>query len=211
MREIVPSTLVDLIFKLNLDMKLLADNKKCYPCIIKSKSARGSYIIMSTLTYEDLRKTKEWTIELKGSIDVESVKYTGKVEITPVRDEVGYYHMSVSALYKVNMRKHKRVPYRRSIQIVSPIEVDAILINISASGAMIHSPQEIPEGNLKFTFILAKKRMELTADIVQQVYNEEDQVYVIRCHFNPITEKDKKHIHNVVSEIILMAKRRLRG
>lgn len=211
MKEIVPSTLVDLIFKLNLPMKLYADNKKGYHCIIKSKDAKGGYIIMSTLTHEDLRKANDWTIELKGSIDVESVKYTGKVGITPVKDEVSYYHMSVSTLYKENMRKHKRVPYRRSIQIISPVEVDAILINISASGAMIHSPQQIPEGSFKFTFILAKKRMELTADIVEQIYNEENQVYVIRCHFNPITDKDKKHIHNVVSEIILMAKRRLRG
>ena len=211
MRELIPNRLVDLIFKLNLPMRLIANGKKAYPFIIKSRDIKGNYTIMSTLKLDELRQTKNWEIEMKGRIDVESVKYRGTVNLIPSKDEMDCYIMNDIKLYKENLRGYKRVPYRRAIQIISPIEEDAVLVNLSASGAMIYSINEITEQPLKFKFILAKKPLELEADIIEQKFDEALNVYVIRCHFSSISDKEMKHINRVVKEIIIQAKERLNG
>ena len=210
MRERVPDKLIDLIFKLNLPMKVIGNGKK-YPFIIKSKDIKGNYMIMSTVKLDEVRKNRTWEIEIKGRIDVESVKYTGTVNLIPSREEMNCYYMNEVKLFKENLRAYKRVPYRRAIQIISPIEEDAVLMNLSASGAMIYSPKEIEEQSLIFKLTLAKKPLELGADIVEQSYDEALNVYIIRCHFNPISDKEMKHINRVVKEIILQAKERLKG
>ena len=100
--------------------------------------------------------------------------------------------MKILNFYKSNQRRYKRVPYRRSIEIVSPIICDAILINLSASGALIHSKEKIEGDSLTIEFELLKKEMELVADIIEQKYNEKLDVYEIRCNFSTIDRRAKR-------------------
>jgi len=44
----------------------------------------------------------------------------------------------------------------------------------------------------------------------EQKFDEALNVYVIRCRFNPISDKEMNHINRVVKEIILQAKERLK-
>lgn len=211
MRESVSKDLIDAILHLGLPMWLIGDNKKAFPTCLMNKSFNGAYIVMLELAQRDIQSISKWEIEIKGRIDVEFVKFRGKVEISPLKDQPGYYSMRVLEMYKDNMRVYKRVPYRRSIQITEPVEKEAILINISASGAMIHTFEEIQGNQFKFHIILAKRRLDLVAEIIEQTYVPDKQIYIIRCQFNPIDKNVKQHINKVVREIILMAKKRLKG
>ena len=114
-------------------------------------------------------------------------------------------------LYKYNQRFYKRVPYRRLINIMEPISVEATLINFSASGALIHSKKAIEGSGFKFSIILNKRPIILEARIVEQTYNEALDLFTIRCHFENVDEKTRKLLVLTVREIILQAKRRLQG
>ena len=149
------------------------------------------------------------SIELKGRIDIEYLKYRGEVELKPLQDEPGYYIMQNVRLYKYNQRFYKRVPYRRLINIIEPNNLEATLINFSASGALIHSRETVEEDSFKFSIVLNKKTTILEARIVEQTYNEELEIFIIRCHFEDIDEKTRKLLVLTVREIILQAKRRL--
>lgn len=211
MRELVPKHLVSQIFKLNLEMRLIIENKMMVPIIIKNKYGVNGYKVLLDMGKKNYISPNKMMIELKGKVDIEYLKYVGEVEITPIPQEPGYYKMQVNALYKVNERDYKRVPYRRAIKITHPIECDAILINLSGSGAMIQCRNKIEDEMLTMEFVLSKKNMVLDASIVEQKYDDKTESYYIRCYFDPIDKKEQKHIIQVVKEITLMAKQRLRG
>lgn len=211
MQELMPDHIVSQIFKLNLPMRLIADNKIAFPVILKNRCGRNTYTIMLETGDKDLWRFRTLEIELKGRIDIEFVKYRGEVRLYPINGEPGYYKMDQIKLYKVNERAYKRVPYRRAVKVTSPIETEAILMNISASGAMLKCNEKIEEDFFSIEFTLLKKDMVLSARIVEQIYIEEQKCYMIRCYFDPINEKTRKIIWQAVKEITLMAKRRLRS
>lgn len=209
MQELVPNHLISKIFKLNLEMRLIIGNKIAMPIIMKTKYGVDGCKILLDTGRKNLIGPSNVSIELKGKIDIEYLKYTGQVKLIPIAGEPGYYHMKVTSLYKVNQRAYKRVPYRRAIKITSPIECDGILINISGSGAMIQTPQEIDSDTLTIAFTLSKKDMVLNADIIEERYIEETESWYVRCQFNSMDSKSQKIILQAVKEITLMAKRRL--
>lgn len=210
MKEILPNHLIGQVFKLNLNMQLITRKKVALPIIIKSKYGTDSYKVLldmgrknNVLTYEKM------FLELTGKVDIEYLKYGAEVIMSPISGEPGYYKMQILSFYKLNQRDYKRVPYRRSIKIVEPVECDATLINISGSGAMIQTKEEIDSNRLTMVFTLLKKEMVLRADIIEQKYVEKVEGYYIRCKFNPVNSLNQKIIVQAVREITLKAKRRL--
>lgn len=211
MEELIDSALVPKILKLNLPFRLICDGTKAFPMIIRNKRGVDGYVVAIELGDRDIRQFHKTEIELKGRIDIEYLKYRGEVDLKPLLDEPGYYIMKNIRLYKYNQRFYKRVPYRRLINIMEPISVEATLINFSASGALIHSKEAIEGSGFKFSIILNKKPIILEARIVEQTYNEALGLFAIRCHFENVDEKTRKLLVLTVREIILQAKRRLQG
>ena len=211
MKESIPDQIISQIFKLKLQTRLIADSKVAFPISIKGKLGKESYRVRIEAGTKKLASYNQLFIELKGNIDIEYLKYGGEVQITPIIEEPGYYRMKIINFYKLNERQYKRVPYRRAIKITEPIECEGILVNISASGAMIQTKERIDTQDFMIEFVLLRKEMILNAQIVEQKYNEEQGLYFIRCYFNNISHKDKRIIMQAVKEITLMAKRRLQG
>ena len=210
MRELVPNHLVSQILQLNLEMRIISGNKVTVPIMVKGRYQGDAYKVLLDMGRNNFIGSRKVLVELKGKVDVEYLKYAGEAIFTPIIGESGCYKMKVLSMYKINERTYKRVPYRRAIQIIEPIECEAVLINISGSGAMIHSTEKIASDSLTMAFTLLKKDMVLEADIIEQKYLEEKDCYCIRCHFNPIHDKDQKIILQAVKGIILSAKKRLR-
>ena len=75
---------------------------------------------------------------------------------------------------------------------------------------MMYSLKKLESDKVTFNFTLAKKPLTLIADIMEQTYLENQGVYKVRCHFDPIEEQDKLHINKVVNEIVRRAKERLK-
>lgn len=212
MSELIPDYMVNQIFKLKLPMRLIADNKTVFPIILKSRSpVNNTYTVMIETGKKDIWQYNKLEIELKGRIDIESLKYRGEVRLIPIKNEPGYYKMSHIKLYKVNERRYKRVPYRRAIKLTSPIELEAVLVNISASGAKIECSQKLEDQFLSMEFTLLKKNIALDARIIEQQYDEQSRKYVIRCEFESMDKKTEKIISQAVKEITLMAKERLKS
>lgn len=209
MEELVDRGLIPMILKLDLPLRLICDGTKAYPMKYRSKRGANSYIVALELGDRDIRKFKRTEIELKGRIDIEYLKYRGEVDLKPVPNEPGYYIMENVRLYKYNQRFYKRVPYRRLINIIDPINLEATLINFSASGALIHSREKIEGDKFKFSILLNKKDILLESRIIEQTYNESLEIFEIRCHFENVDEKTRKLLILTVREIILQAKRRL--
>lgn len=207
--ELIPEHVVQQIFKLNLSLRVIGDGKKVFPAIAKGYRHGKQVILLELGSDNEFRRFKSWSVELKGRVDIESLRYCGEVKLEPVKDEPGYYIMKDIRLYKANKRQHKRVPYRRNIQITSPVPQNATMINISASGMYLRCLNEITTQEFDLQFVLAQKQLSLTAMIVEQTYNEIFQAYDVRCEFIGISNKDKKLISLVVKEITLAAKRRL--
>lgn len=211
MLDLIPDSIISQILQLRLPMMLIADNKAAFPMILKNRCGVDTYTIMLETGNKEIWQYRTLEIELKGSVDIESLKYRGEVKLMPVKDEPGYYKMSQIKLYKVNEREYKRVPYRRNIKLTSPIEMDAVLVNISASGARLECGQKIEGEFLKMEFTLLKKNIVIDARIIEQIYNEALENYIVRCHFEAINEKTQKIIIKAVREITLEAKRRLQN
>jgi len=211
MSELIPDNIVSQIFRLKLPMRLIADNKTVFPIILKSRSGTNTYTVMVDMGNRDIWQYHKLEIELKGRIDIESLKYRGEVTLIPIRNERGYYKMSQIKLYKVNERRCKRVPYRRAIKITSPIQMDAVLVNISASGAKFECSEKMGDKFISMEFTLLQKKVVLDARIIEEKYIEESRSYVIRCHFESIDQKTEKIISQAIKEITLMAKRRLQS
>ena len=211
MSELIPDSILSQILKLRLPMMLIADNKAVFPMILKNRCGADTYTIMLETGNKEIWQYRNLEIELKGSVDVESLKYRGEVKLMPVKDEPGYYKMSQIKLYKVNKREYKRVPYRRMIKLTSPMKMDAILVNISASGARLECGHKIEGEFLRMEFTLLKKDIVIDARIIEQSYNEALECYIVRCYFESINEKTQKIIIQLVREITLRAKRRLQS
>ena len=211
MYELVPEHLVGQIFKLGLETRLIADNKYMFPVFIKGKIGREEYKILAETGEKGLFNYKKIIIELKGNIDVEFLKYTAEVEITPIPKEPGYYKMRVSKFYKVNERQFKRVPYKRPITIISEFKQEGILINISGSGAKFQCKDKIETEEFNMEFILLKKNIALTARVIEQKYDQEKDIFIIRSQFTNIDKKSQQIIVQAVKEITLMAKKRLQN
>lgn len=211
MSELIPDSIVNQILQLRLSMMLIADSKAAFPIILKNKCGANTYTVMMETGNKEIWQYRKLEIELKGNIDIESVKYRGEVKLMPVDGEPGYYKMAQIKLYKVDKREYRRVPYRRAIKITSPKQMDATLINISASGARLECNEKIENDFLSMEFVLLKKKIRLDARIIEQSYDKELGNYVVRCHFESIDEKTRKIIVKAVKEITLMAKRRLQS
>ena len=210
MYELVPEHLVSQVFKLGLETRLIADNKYMIPIIIKGKIRREEYkILAETSERSRFSSFKKIVIELKGKVDIEFLKYSGEVAITPIPKEPGYYTMRVLKFYKVNERQFKRVPYRRPITIKSNFQQEGVLINISGSGAKFQCRDKIETQSFEVEFVLLKKNIALTARLIEQKYDEENDVFIIRCYFESIDKKSQEIIVRAVKEITLMAKKRL--
>ncbi len=210
MYELVPEHLVSQVFKLGLETRLIADNKYMIPIIIKGKIGREKYkILAETGERNGFSSFKKIVIELKGNVDIEFLKYSGEVVVTPITNEPGYYTMRISKLYKVNERQFKRVPYRRPIVVKTDFEQEGILINISGSGAKFQCKDKIGTDEFGIEFVLLKKNLALTARLIEQRYDEEKDVYIIRCQFKNIDKKSQNTIVLAVKEITLQAKKRL--
>lgn len=207
--ELIPERVVQQIFKLNLPLRVIGDGKKVFPAILKGRCNGEQVILLELGPVNDFIRFKSWEIELKGRVDIESLRYCGQVTLKPIKDQPGYYVMRDIRLYKVNKRRHKRVPYRRSIQITSPEPQNATMINLSASGMHLRCSKEITTQEFDLQLVLAQKSLSLTAMVVEQSYSEIFQAYDVRCEFIGISNKDKKLISLVVKEITLAAKRRL--
>ena len=210
MYELVPEHLVSQVFKLGLETRLIADNKYMIPIIIKGKIRREEYkILAETGERKGFSSFKKVVIELKGNVDIEFLKYSGEVTITPIQKEPGYYTMRVHKFYKVNERQFKRVPYRRPIVINTAFQQEGILINISGAGAKFQCRSKIETETFGLEFVLLKKNISLTARLIEQKYDEEKEIYIIRCSFENIDKKDQQIIVRAVKEITLLAKKRL--
>ncbi len=210
MKEKVPNHLVSQIFKLNLETRIITPNRTtAVPLIMKGPYKSDGVKVLLDMGKKNLLGTENMLIEFKGKVDIEYLKYSGEVEVKPISGEPGYYKMKVISLYKVNQREFKRVPYRRAIKIIEPIECDGVLINISGSGAMLNTVEEIDSDNLTLTFTLLKQKLVLKADIIEQTYNPDLNCYCLRCQFIDVDKKSQKIIQQAVKEIVLMAKRRL--
>ncbi|MBE6023201.1 MAG: PilZ domain-containing protein [Cellulosilyticum sp.] len=209
MEGLIPDQLVEQIFRLKLEARLIADKKATIPIKIKGKHGRDGYKVLINLEKKELDKFSTFFLELKGNVDIEYLKYGGEVKLIPITPDLGYYKMTMVNFYKLNERRYKRVPYRRAIKIVQPLECEGVLVNISASGALIYSRERIPEDHFAFKFVLLKQVMTLNAEIVEQRYDEKQDVYVIRCDFDSIDKKSQKILQSVVKEITLRAKERL--
>lgn len=211
MKDLIPENVISQIFKLNLSTRLIADNKARIPIIVKERIGEHTYKVIIDVDKSSLDVYKKFVIELRGKVDIEFLKYQGEVKLTPIPNVDGYYKMKILNFYKSDERRYRRVPYRRAIKIVEPIVCDGVLINISASGAFLQSKERIEGDFLTMEFTLLKKQVSLTADIVEEKYNEELNVYEIRCDFDSIDQRSQKIIMKTVKEITLMAKRRLQG
>lgn len=209
MSEVIPDSIVNQILQLRLPMVLIADRKAAFPIILKNKCGANTYTVMMEIGNREIWQYRKLEVELKGNVDIESLKYRGEVKLMPVDGEPGYYKMTQIKLYKVNERAHRRVPYRRAIKIISPIQTDAALINITPAGAKIECYEKIEGDALKIEFVLLKKMITLDAKIVEQSYDKEFGVYSIRCYFESIDKKTKRIINRAIKEITLMAKQRL--
>lgn len=211
MSELIPDSIVNQILKLRLPMMLIADSKAAFPVILKNRCGTNAYTVMMETGNKEIWQYRKLEVELKGNIDIESVKYRGEVKLMSVDGEPGYYKMTQIKLYKVNNREYRRVPYRRAIEITSPTQMEGTLINISASGARLECNEKIEGEFLSMKLVLLKKNITLDARIIEQSHNKELGNYVVRCHFEPIDEKTRKIIIKAVKEITLMAKRRLQS
>lgn len=209
MSELIPDSIVNQILELRLPMMLIADRKAAFPVILKNKCGANTYTVMMETGNREIWQYRKLEVELKGNVDIESLKYRGEVKLMPVEGEPGYYKMTQIKLYKVNEREHRRVPYRRAIKIIRPIQTDAALINITSAGAKIECYEKIESDALKIEFVLLKKVITLDAKIVEQSYNKEFESYVIRCYFGAVDRKTKRIINLAIKEITLMAKQRL--
>ena len=211
MADFIENSKLANIFKLNLPATLTCDDKKIFPIIIKGKADKDSFMAMIETGGADIRSFSKCELELKGSIDIEFLKYRGLVSVTPIFEQPDYYRLENIRLRRIDSRSYKRVPYRRKITITSPVQCEEVLINLSASGALIYSNKELPGNELSFEFTLLKKKLKLDAYIIEQYYDEKNQVNVIRCQFIDIDKHSKKIIQLAVREITLQAKRRLQN
>lgn len=211
MADYIDNSKIASIFKLNLESKLICDEKKAFPIIVKGRADKDSFMAMIETGSDDIRSFSKCEIELKGSIDIEYLRYRGRVDVVPIFEQPGYYRLENIRLKRVDGRSYKRVPYRREITITNPIQSKEVLINLSASGALIYSRKEIPGNALSFEFILLKKALKLEARIVEQYYDERNAVHVIRCQFDNIDKRNKKIIQLAVRAITLEAKKRLQN
>lgn len=214
MEELVSAPIIRQIFKLGLSARIIADQKSIFPIIINGKMGTVSanqYQIQMKTGKDNISRYKQFMIELKGNIDIESLRYGGKVTIEHLRGESDYYKMRVINLYKLNERQFRRVPYRRAIQVVAPIKHEAILVNISASGALIECDKPINSETFKVAFTLAKRNLLLNCVTVEEFHDDKEKNYKVRCYFDPIDRNTQKIIKEVVNQITYMAKERLRG
>lgn len=211
MREAIPDHLIGQIFKLSLEIRLITKDKIALPIIIKNQLGVNRYKVLLDMGKKHYVGSEKMYLELKGKVDIEYLKYGGEVQIIPITEEPGYYIMEVLSFYKLNQREYKRVPYRRTIKIIEPELREAMLVNISASGAMIHTTDEIDSNQLTMALTLLKKEMLLKADIIEQGYKESKECYYVRCKFNEIDNNSQKLIIQAVREITLRAKKRLRA
>lgn len=205
----ISDSLIGHILQFNLDETLYADSKTVFPMIIRESCGRNTYKVMIETGKKDIREYSRFEIELRGRVDIEYLRYRGRVELESIWDEPGYYMMKILSLYKIEQRKHKRVPYRRAIQITAPVQMEGLLNNISASGAMIYVPNKIEGKYLGMTFTLLKNPMQLTARIIEQQYINEMESFMVRCHFEGMDLKNKKTITEAVRMITMTAKKRL--
>lgn len=210
MQELVPEDLISQIFNLKLSNRLIADSKASFPFFIGETIGKNTYKILLNTGEHNLAAYDHFFVELKGKVDIEYLRYVGEANLEAIIGEPDYYRMKVTKLYKVNKRKYRRVPYRRVLNLVSPIECEALLENISASGAMFKCPSKLEGDTVTMGFTLFKKNVVLRGDIVDQNYDEEEDCYRVRCHFNPIDATTKKLILKAVKNITLQAKERLR-
>lgn len=211
MQKLVPENHVDQIFRLRLPARLIADRKVAFPILIQEKMGASTYKVLIPEGDQDISSYDMLALELKGNIDIECLKFGAKASVTRIIEEPDCYKMEVDQLYRINDRKYRRVPYSRIIKIISPIECDGQLINISASGALFYSVSEVKGTSLTISFTLMKRDLVLNADIIEQTYIMEEKMYQIRCHFNPIDSSTRKHIIAAVREITLRAKARLQS
>ena len=209
MSELLPDSIVNQILKLRLPMELIADRKTAFPVVLKNKCGANTYTVMMETGNREIWQYRKLEVELKGNVDIESLKYRGEVKLMPVEGEPNYYKMTQIKLYKVNTRAHRRVPYRRAIKIISPIQTDAQLINITPAGAKIECYEKIEGDALRMEFVLLKKKITLDVKIVEQSQSEESGHYAIRCYFESIDCRTKRIINRAIKEITLMAKERL--
>ncbi len=203
--------LIHKIMRLDLKQNLICDNKKSYTMKVINKLKGDVYLIETSLVDEKISDFQKIEIELKGNVDVEYLRYRGQLELEEKENDEGCYYMKINELTKYNMRDYKRVPYKRAISIISPIECEALLVNVSASGALIQlgAQNEIPGDTFTFSILLNKRIINIEAHIIEQRYEEKIDANLIRCKFINLDKKTKDLLVAVVKHIILQAKKRL--
>lgn len=210
MQELIPEDLIDQIFNLRLANRVSADGKVSFPFYLREHMGKNTYKILLDAGEHNLTMYDRFFIELKGKVDIEYVRYAGEAKIDVVIGEPDYYKMEVINLYRINKRRYRRVPYKRVLKITSPIECDALLVNISGSGAMFLIPSKLEGDTIVMGLTLFKKSIVLKANIVGQEYDEEEGKYRVRCSFQSISGHNRKLILKAVRDITLKAKERIR-
>lgn len=209
MQKIINTQLIEMILRLNLSKTIIADEETTYTMTFKRQISEGIYLIRVNTREKNICHYNKFEIELKGTLDVDFVKYVGKIELEPAEEGGAYYKMSHVRLFKIDHREHERVPYVRPVEVIAPIKTNGTLVNISATGAMIEFEQKLQCEEFDMEVSLAKKLIKIRCIAVDTYYDEVSKHYCVRCYFDNVSKRDKMHISRVVKEIIMMHKLKL--
>lgn len=207
----IESSKVHMVFGLNLDAYLICDSKARFPIKICNKISEGCYLIVVSSNDFKLHDYKEFDIEIKGSIDVEDLKFQGNVFLAPIMSKHGCFKMHNIELFKSDSRRYKRVPYLRTASVKSFEMINVHVINISAGGVFIKSKAPIKERQIQISLPIQNKEVVLEAEVISNEFDELRKVYGLRCRFIHMKPKNEQLLNQLIMQIQIEARRRIQG
>lgn len=211
MRLPVESSRIDAVLGLRLDAQLICDEKDLYRIQICDKIAEGAYLTVIQSDGFKLHNYKEFDIELKGSIDVEDFRYQGSVFLSPIMKRYDCYKMHNIELFKTDGRQFKRMPYSKTVKVKAGAESMAHIVNISAGGLLMRSRTPIKGEALQVTIPLCNRDINIEAEMLENTYDENRQMYVLRCKFVNLKPKTEQSLHQLILQLQVEARKRLIG
>lgn len=211
MRLPIESSRIDTVFDLHLDASLICDSKDLFEIKICDKIMDGAYLTIVQSEGFKAHHYKEFDIELKGSVDVEDLRYQGNVFLSPIMSRYDCYKMHHIQLFKTDIRQYKRMPYSKAVKIKSTSESNANIVNISAGGVFMRTRTPIKATEVQITVPLQNREIVIDAEIIENSLDELRQMYSIRCRFTNIKPKAEQALHQLIMQLQIEARKRLQG
>lgn len=178
---------------------------------VGNKISDGAYVAIILAEGFNLYHYKEFDIELKGSIDTEDFRYMGSVFLAPIMKQYDCYKMYNIELFKSEIRQYKRMPYSKTVKVKSEGEVSAHIVNISAGGVFMRLRTPVKSDEIQITVPLQNREVVIDAQILENFFDEERQMYGLRCKFINLKPRVEQALHQLIMQLQIEARKRLLG